>query len=127
MQKHAVDWFEIATADFDRAVKFYEAIFDFRMQPMNLGAGGPKMALFPVDPREAVGGALCHHAEWYKPSQSGTLVYLNADPDLAVVLGRIEKAGGKIVVPKTQISPEHGYMAVFLDSEGNRVALHSRG
>lgn len=126
MQKHAVDWFEIATSDFDRAVKFYEAIFEFRMQPMNLGPGAPKMALFPVDPREAVGGALCHHPDWYKPSEAGTVVYLNADPDLSVVLGRIEKAGGKVVVPKTQISPEHGFMAVFRDSEGNRVALHSR-
>ena len=60
------------------------------------------------------------------PSRAGTLVYLNADPDLAVVLGRIEKAGGQVLVPKTQISPEFGFMAVFVDCEGNRVALHSR-
>ena len=55
----------------------------------------------------------------------GPLVYLNAEPDLAIVLGRVERAGGKVTVPKRQISPEHGYMAVFIDSEGNRVALHS--
>jgi predicted enzyme related to lactoylglutathione lyase len=54
------------------------------------------------------------------------MVYLNADPDLATVLARIEPAGGKVVVPRTQISEQHGFMAVFLDSEGNRVALHSR-
>src|SRR5881275_1013001 len=103
MQKHAVDWFEIAAADFDRAVRFYEAIFEFKMTPLPI-ANGPKMAMFPVNPAEAVGGAICHHPEWYKPSKEGTLVYLNADPDLSVVLGRIEKAGGRVVVPKTQIS-----------------------
>jgi predicted enzyme related to lactoylglutathione lyase len=125
MQKHAVDWFEIAAADFDRAVRFYEAILDLKTLPMPI-PNGPKMAMFPVDPAAGVGGAICHHAEWYKPSKDGTLVYLNADPDLSTVLGRVEKAGGKVVVPKTRISEQHGYMAVFIDSEGNRMALHSR-
>jgi len=126
MQKHAVDWFEIPAADLERAVAFYEAIFAFKMNTVEL-ANRLRMAMFPVNPAETVGGALCHHPEFYRPSQSGTLVYLNADPDLAAVLGRVEKAGGKVMVPKTQISPEYGYMAVFTDSEGNRVALHSRG
>jgi len=125
MQKHAVDWFEIPAADFDRAVRFYEAIFAFRMQPMPI-PDGPKMAMFPVSPMEGVGGAICHHPEWYVPSKAGTLVYLNADPDLSTALARVEGAGGKVVVPRTQISEQHGFMAVFLDSEGNRVALHSR-
>ena len=125
MQKHAIDWFEIPTANLERACAFYERIFEFKLQPMEL-ANRLRMAMFPVDPAESVGGALCHHPEFYAPSATGTLVYLNADPDLGVVLGRIEKAGGKVVVPKTQISPEYGYMAVFIDSEGNRVALHSR-
>jgi len=125
MQKDAVHWFEIPAADFDRAVRFYETIFAFRMNPMPI-PNGPKMAMFPVLPGEGVGGAICHHPEWYVPSKAGTLVYLNADPDLATVLARIEPAGGKVVVPKTQISEAHGYMAVFLDSEGNRVALHAR-
>jgi predicted enzyme related to lactoylglutathione lyase len=87
MQKHAVDWFEIAAADFDRAVRFYEAIFDFHMNPLPI-QNGPKMAMFPVSPMDGVGGAICHHPEWYVPSKAGTLV--------------------------------------FLDTEGNRVALHSR-
>jgi predicted enzyme related to lactoylglutathione lyase len=125
MEKHAIDWFEIPAADFDRAVRFYEKIFDFRMNPMPI-ADGPRMAMFPVAPMDGVGGAICHHPEWYVPSKAGTLVYLNADPDLSTVLGRIEGAGGKVVVPKTQISEQYGFMAVFLDSEGNRVALHSR-
>jgi uncharacterized protein len=126
MQKNAIDWFEIPAADFDRAVRFYEAILALRMTPLPL-ANGPKMAMFPVPPMEGgVGGAICHHPEWYVPSKAGTLVYLNADPDLATVLARVEGAGGKVVVPKTQISEQHGFMAVFLDSEGNRMALHSR-
>jgi predicted enzyme related to lactoylglutathione lyase len=53
------------------------------------------------------------------------LVYLNANPDVQRVLDKVEKAGGKIIVPKTQISPEYGYMAVIEDTEGNRVAFHS--
>jgi uncharacterized protein len=125
MMKHAIDWFEIPTGDFQRAIKFYETIFELKLNAMELG-NGLKMAMFPVNPMEAVGGALTHHLDFYKPSKDGTLVYLNADPDLAVVLGRIEHAGGKVVVPKTQISPEYGFMAVFFDTEGNRVALHSR-
>ncbi len=126
MMKHAIDWFEIPTSNLERACAFYEKIFEFKLQPMEL-ANRLRMAMFPVNPAESVGGALCHHPEFYSPAATGTLVYLNADPDLGSVLGRIEKAGGKIVVPKTQISPEYGFMAVFIDSEGNRVALHSRG
>jgi uncharacterized protein len=125
VNKNAADWFEIPTANLERACAFYEQIFDFKLQTMEL-ANRLRMAMFPIDPAQGVGGALCHHPEFYTPSQSGTLVYLNADPDLSTVLERIEKAGGQVLVPKTQISPEHGFMAVFIDCEGNRVALHSR-
>ena len=86
-----------------------------------------KMRMFPIeDMVNGIGGALCKAEGFYKPSASdGPLLYLNGNPDVQIVLDRIEKAGGKIVVPKTQISPEYGYMAVFLDTEGNRMALHS--
>jgi hypothetical protein len=118
---NALAWFEIPATDIRRARTFYETIFGFEMRPLDLG--GLQMAMFPA---ERSGGALCQQAAWYKPSaEMGPLVYLNADPDLAIVLGRVEQAGGKVTVPKRQISPEHGYMAVFIDSEGNRVALHS--
>ena len=126
MIRNAADWFEIPAANLERAIAFYEAVFDFKLQAMEL-ANKLRMAMFPIDPAQGVGGALCQHAEFYTPSQTGTLVYLNADPDLSVALTRVEKAGGRVLVPKTQISPEHGYMAVFIDCEGNRVALHSRG
>ena len=61
------------------------------------------------------------------PSASdGPVLYLNADPDLSDALGRVESAGGSIVMPKTQISEENGHMAFFIDSEGNRMAMHSQ-
>ena len=121
---HAISWFEIPTNDIDRAQKFYETIFDMQMIPLD----NPhiQMRLFPIENMANVGGALTFNKEFYKPSSTdGVIVYLNANPDVQIVLDRIEAAGGKIVVPKTQISPEYGYMAVFIDSEGNRVALHS--
>ena len=124
---NAADWFEIPTADLERACAFYERAFDCKLNVMQVG---PKLRLatFPVPPfTGGVGGALAHYPDFYKPSQEGALVYLNADPDLGVVLERIVAQGGKVVVPKTQISPEYGHMAIFIDSEGNRVALHSKG
>jgi uncharacterized protein len=122
---NAISWFEIPTTDLQRAQTFYETIFEIQMIPMD--TPNLKMRMFPVqDPMNGVGGALCYADGFYKPSSTdGTLIYLNANPDVQIVLDRIDKAGGKIMVPKTQISPEHGYMAVFIDSEGNRVALHS--
>jgi predicted enzyme related to lactoylglutathione lyase len=118
---NALAWFEIPATDIARARRFYETIFQFEMRPLDLGT--LQMALFPA---EGSGGALCQMPAWYKPSaEAGPLVYLNAEPDLAIVLGRVEGAGGKVTVPKRQISPEYGYMAVFIDCEGNRVALHS--
>jgi predicted enzyme related to lactoylglutathione lyase len=123
--KDVVSWFEIPTTDLQRAQSFYETIFEIQMIPMD--TQHLKMRMFPVqDPMNGIGGALCYADGFYKPSATGgALIYLNANPDLQTVLDRIEKAGGRILVPKTQISPESGYMAVFIDSEGNRVALHS--
>jgi len=87
-----------------------------------------QMRMFPVDdPTDphAVSGALSNAPEFYTPAAVGTMVYLNANPDVQLVLDKIEAAGGSIVVPKTLISDQIGHMAVFIDTEGNRVALHS--
>lgn len=121
---HAISWFEIPTTDLERAQKFYETIFDIKMIPLDMPQ--LKMRMFPIENMMNVGGALCYSPGFYKPSSSeGPLIYLNANPDVQNVLEKIEAAGGKIVVPKTEISPEYGHMAVFIDSEGNRIALHS--
>lgn len=122
--EHAISWFEIPVADINRAQTFYEAIFGFKM----ITADFPniQMRMFPIDNPMGVGGALCDSGGFHKPSASdGPLVYLNGNPDVQLVLDKVEGAGGTIMVPKTEISPEYGFMAVFIDTEGNRVALHS--
>ena len=122
--KNAISWFEIPTTDLDRAQKFYETIFDIQMISLNLEQ--LKMRMFPIENPMNVGGALCFNEKFYKPSSTdGPLIYLNANPDVQNVLDKIEGAGGKIIVPKTEISPEYGHMAVFIDTEGNRIAFHS--
>jgi predicted enzyme related to lactoylglutathione lyase len=112
-------WIEIPVTDFDRAQAFYCTIFETQLHVMDLGM--LKMGVFP---HAEVGAALCK-GEWYVPGPTGPVVYLNANPDLQVVQDRIEAAGGKVLMPKKMISPAHGYMALFLDTEGNRLALHS--
>lgn len=122
--KNAISWFEIPATDLDRAQKFYEAIFQLQLIQMDMP--NIKMRMFPLDDMMGVGGALCDSGGFHKPSATdGPLVYLNGNPDLQVILDRVVAAGGSIIVPKTEISPEYGYMGVFIDSEGNRIGLHS--
>ena len=118
---NAINWFEIPATDHGRAVKFYSKILDADLQPIEME--NIKMAFLPVD-EGGVGGAVCS-GEDYKPSAEGALVYLNGGEDLNTPLSKVEKAGGKIVLPKTKISDEIGYMACFIDSEGNKIAFHS--
>lgn len=122
---NAISWFEIPATDIDRAQQFYETIFQIKMQPMDFQQ--TKMRMFPIDdPMKGIGGTIIDSGGFHKPSLTdGPLIYLNGNPDVQIILDRVEGAGGKIMVPKTQISPEYGYMAVFSDTEGNRVALHS--
>ena len=119
---NALNWFEIPAADIERAAKFYETIFSIEMQRMEMGGS---MAFFPAGMEGGkVGGALVQ-SDMHKPSADGAVIYLNANPDLDIVLGKIEAAGGKIVMPKTKITDEIGFMAFFIDTEGNKVGLHS--
>ena len=86
-----------------------------------------RMRMFPLDDMMTqVGGAIVDSGGFHKASLTeGPLIYLNGNPDVQVVMDKVEAAGGKVMVPKTQISPEYGYMAVFVDTEGNRIGLHS--
>lgn len=119
---NVLNWFEIPVTDMERAVKFYSEAMSFEsMYQMNMG--GYDMAFFPME-GEGVGGALVK-GDGCIPNANGTVVYLNANPDLAVPLAKIEAAGGKVMMPKTLITEEIGYMATFIDSEGNKVAFHS--
>jgi hypothetical protein len=123
MKHNMVVWFEIPVSDMDRAKTFYETVFKVKIEVVNFG--GLLMGWFPD--RGEVNGArgTLIKQESYIPSKEGTLVYFGCD-DLQNELDRVEKAGGKIYQPKTEISPEHGCMGVFIDTEGNRVALHSQ-
>ncbi|MFD1614735.1 VOC family protein [Gelatiniphilus marinus] len=122
MKKNMVGWFEIPVADMDRAKAFYETVFNIEIAIHDFGE--TLMGWFPFEEgKEGAAGCLIIQ-ESYVPSQEGTLVYFMSD-DVQIELDRIEKAGGKIHQPKTKISPEYGFMAVFIDTEGNRVALHS--
>src|SRR5688572_781938 len=123
--KHAISWFEIPSTDLDRATRFYETIFNVQLFPLDIAQ--IKMRMFPIeDPATGIGGAVVYAEGFYHPSEShGPLVYLNANPDVQIILDRIEAAGGKILVPKTEISPDYGYMGILLYTERNRISLHS--
>lgn len=118
--QNAINWFEIPVADMDRALAFYEKILDRRTKREVFG--GMDMAIFPA-PDPAVGGALIATKD-RKPSAEGALVYLNVTGALDQVIGRVPAAGGQVVMGKTDIG-EPGFIALFRDTEGNVVGLHS--
>lgn len=118
-----INWFEIPVINMDRAVQFYEAVLDKKLIRQDMGE--MTMSVFPY-PEGGTGGALCLHPMSKPAAEGGVVVYLDGGDDLAVPLGRVVAAGGQVVMPKTQITPEIGYMGFFKDSEGNVVALHSR-
>ncbi len=119
---NTLNWFEIPTKDISRACKFYGAVLGHELIPENMGPF--KMAVMsPVE--GAVTGALVEYEEYIPSDKAGPLLYLNGGDDLQPMLDRAAAAGAKIVQPKTQISPEVGYMAIFIDTEGNRMAIHS--
>ncbi|MCX6610404.1 MAG: VOC family protein [Acidobacteria bacterium] len=115
-------YFEIPVSDLDRAVRFYGAVFGYQFQRETIDHN--EMALFPlVEDSPGVSGALAK-GEIYIPSKTGSLVYLHT-LDIDLTLKKVGEAGGKILYPKTSLGAL-GFVAEFEDSEGNRVALHSR-
>ncbi|WP_299461499.1 VOC family protein [uncultured Microscilla sp.] len=119
---NAINWFEIPANNLERAVEFYKAVLggEFHQQEIN----GTTMAFLPMDGQGQVGGALCK-SEMHTPSADGAVIYLNGGEDLSTPLSKVITAGGKVVMPKTKISDEIGYMAFFMDTEGNKIAFHS--
>lgn len=121
--ENVINWFEIPVTDFERAKKFYEEILGSPLFEEIIM--GYRMGFFPMaENSRSVGGAIVQ-GEGLEPSDKGTTVYLNGGDDLSVILSKVETAGGNVIVPKTQITPEIGFFAMFLDTEGNKVALHS--
>jgi uncharacterized protein len=119
-----VGWFEIPSTNIDRAIKFYEEVFDVKLTKAPMG--DLEMAFFSGDPdKSGAFGAIVKHDQYYKPSHDGVLIYFMSE-DITTELSRVEKAGGKVLQPKTLIAENVGHMAMFEDTEGNRIALHSR-
>lgn len=120
-KSHAISWFEIPTEDLERAIKFYESIFNikFTMWENNESI----MAVFPSG-KGMISGALVQE-KIMKFNKNGNMVYLNANPDLQIVVDKLEQAGGELLTPKMLITKEVGYMAYFRDTEGNTIGLHS--
>jgi uncharacterized protein len=119
--KSFISIFEIPATDVSRAIDFYQVILDIKIEKMEMPE--MQMGIFPYEGQMVTGVII--KADGYKPSADGVTIYLNGGNNLQVILDRIEKQGGKILVPKTLHADESGYFALFLDSEGNKIGLHS--
>ena len=115
--EHALTWFEIPVSEIGRAKRFYQEIFKIEMQDMVVN--DHPLALFPFS---GVSGALWQE-EGYSAPQSGTRIYLTARENIDVILARVEAAGGKTIFPRTPVSDEIGWSAMFQDLDGNRIGL----
>ncbi len=123
MKKDAINWFEIPVIDFERARTFYSAVLGSEVQDHPMPDPNVKYGILPYEPQQSVGGAIMV-MDGFKPSAEGVVIYLNGGDDLSEPLSRVEAAGGKVLIPKTGIG-ENGFMAHFMDTEGNRIAIHS--
>ncbi len=120
--KHLVNWIEIPVVDMDRAVKFYESSFNSNgFHKMSIGEFD--YALFPCDDKFNCGALV--KSEFSKPSQDGVTIYLDGGKDLSTILDRVDNAGGTVIMEKTHISLEAGFIALFIDSEGNKIGLQN--
>jgi uncharacterized protein len=125
--KNSINWFEIPVKNFKRAQNFYGTILATTICEFE----GPEsikhmqFGLFPFDRENGGVGGVIVKGKGYSPSQKGSVVILNGGDDLNIPLAKVEDAGGKVVVSKFPIG-KMGYLAYFIDSEGNRVALHSK-
>lgn len=118
--KEVISFFEIPATDFNRAVTFYENIFGWPIERCECGE--EKMGFFP-DSGSGLRGAISL-ANGFYPSSDGVLVHFVTD-QIDALLPMVEPAGGKIVMPKTNIEAEgNGCFALILDSEGNRIGIH---
>lgn len=112
---------ELPTADLKRAINFYQNMLGVSIEEIDMGE--TRMGILPSD--EGTVSAVLVHGEGYVPSSEGTTAYMEAGEDMQRMLDKVVTSGGQVIVPKTEISPEMGFFALFLDSEGNKVGLHS--
>ncbi len=122
---NSLNWFEIPATDFERAKTFYAKVLDAQIH--DDPNPGRQYAFLPSDPQKGGFGGAIAYGENYVPAMTGTTVYLDGGTDLSVPLGRVESAGGTVVLPKTAIGDNGGFIALFIDTEGNKVGFHSMG
>ncbi|MEQ1518693.1 MAG: VOC family protein [Usitatibacteraceae bacterium] len=120
--KNAVVWFEIPATNFARAVAFYETILGVSLKKETMGPN--ELAVFPYSEGEGVSGCVISGAG-YLPAKEGAVVYLHAESGVDAVLSKVNAAGGMVLLGKTALPPGMGFFAHMLDTEGNRVGLHS--
>jgi len=126
MKANMVGWFEIPVSNMNRAKKFYEKVFGIKIQLEQFGDTLMGWFPFPKDPKTSgAPGSLVQNEQFYKPMANGTLVYFSS-PEITYELQKVEEAGGVVLQEKTLIKEDIGFMALILDSEGNRIALHSK-
>ncbi|RKF17545.1 VOC family protein [Alginatibacterium sediminis] len=113
--------FEIPALDISRAINFYQAILGINIEKMEIP--GMEMGILPYE-NQAVTGVILKQ-EGFQPSSNGVTIYLNGGDNLQVILDEVVKNHGEIIIPKTAHADESGFFAIFLDSEGNRLGLHS--
>lgn len=118
---HLSNWIEIPVTDMNRAKRFYGGLLGVALNEMQLGDND--YALFELKDRFNTGCLV--KGKGYVPSKQGVVVYLNGGDDLSTTLGRVSKAGGKVLLEKTFLSKETGHIAYFADTEGNKIGLHS--
>lgn len=119
---NTLNWFEIPATDFERAKTFYATVLD---APIHEDPNR-KYAYLPADPQKGGFGGAIGVGDNFIPSATGTTVYLDGGQDLSISLSRVERAGGTVILPKTSIG-NNGFIALFIDTEGNKVGLHSMG
>jgi len=118
-----ISWFEVPVTNMDRAIHFYNTVFEWDLKIID--ADPLQMAWFPSDDKEyGAGGSLVRN-EHYTPGSVGILVYFQCE-DVNKSLARVDSAGGKVILEKKMIAPDIGYMGAAIDSEGNRIAFHSK-
>lgn len=116
-----ISMFEIPATDISRAINFYQALLDIKIEKMDVE--GMQMGILPYEGQMVTGVII--KADGYTPSADGITIYLNGGDNLQVILDKVEKNGGKIITPKTAHADASGYFALFIDSEGNKMALNS--
>ena len=116
-----INWFEIPASDFARAVQFYEAVFEKKLRIEEFGGG--QLGVFTNTDGESFGGVM--QGEGFVPGKDGTVIYLDAGPAIDQVIARVKAAGGQIKMDKLALPDSMGFIAHFIDSEGNRLALHA--